>query len=386
MANSWVEVTIEEIKDSSPYSLSMGPFGSNIKTDNFVLEGVPIIRGVNLKEERFHDDNFVFLTETKADELKSANAFPGDIVFTHRGTLGQVGFIPNNSKFKRYVISQSQMKLRVNPFKADPLYVFYFFRSPQGQQALLANTSTTGVPAISSPLSTLRSLKLPLPPLHIQQKISGILDSIDRKIELNQRINQTLEGIAHALFKYMFIENPDRIGWEKTTLSSFAYITSGKRPEDRKNVQNKEYSIPLYGGGGIMGYTNKPLLNEPILLTGRVGTLGLVFRISTPCWASDNTLVLRPKKTEDYEFLYFQLLHTDILNLNRGSTQPLLTQTDLQKTIVKNPSKGLISIFHHNVSSIFDLLESNNKESKNLQLLRDILLPRLMRGENLIND
>ncbi len=105
----------------------MGPFGSNIKTDNFVPAGVPIIRGVNLNADRFLDDEFVYLTDEKADELKSANAFPNDLVFTHRGTLGQVGIIPQNAKFKRYVVSQSQMKLRCNPQKAEPMFVFYFF-------------------------------------------------------------------------------------------------------------------------------------------------------------------------------------------------------------------------------------------------------------------
>ena len=72
--------------------VSMGPFGSDIKTDNFVPRGVPIVRGGNLRGG-FVDDGFVYLSEEKATELKNANAFPGDIVITHRGTLGQVGLI-----------------------------------------------------------------------------------------------------------------------------------------------------------------------------------------------------------------------------------------------------------------------------------------------------
>ena len=144
----------------------MGPFGSDIKTDNFVDTGVPVIRGGNLTHG-FVDDNFVFVSEAKADELRNANAFPGDIVITHRGTLGQVGMIPLTSRHRRYVVSQSQMLLSVNPELASPRYLFDYLRSPTGQHALLANTSQTGVPAISRPTTSLKAIRLLLPPIAI---------------------------------------------------------------------------------------------------------------------------------------------------------------------------------------------------------------------------
>ncbi len=146
--------------------IAMGPFGSDIKTDNFVDTGVPVIRGGNLTHG-FVDDNFVFVSEAKADELRNANAFPGDIVITHRGTLGQVGMIPLTSRHRRYVVSQSQMLLSVNPELASPRYLFDYLRSPTGQHALLANTSQTGVPAISRPTTSLKAIRLLLPPIAI---------------------------------------------------------------------------------------------------------------------------------------------------------------------------------------------------------------------------
>ncbi len=152
--------------------IAMGPFGSDIKTDNFVDAGVPVIRGGNLTSG-FVDDNFVFLSEAKADQLRNANAFPGDIVITHRGTLGQVGMIPLTSRYPRYVVSQSQMLLSVNPEVASPRYVFDYLRSPAGQHALLANTSQTGVPAISRPTTSLKAIRLLLPP-------PGILNVYER--------------------------------------------------------------------------------------------------------------------------------------------------------------------------------------------------------------
>ena len=208
MNSSWITTTIDGIKAKKSNAIAMGPFGSRIRSENFVERGVPVIRGVNLNAERFNDsdENFVFLTEEKADELKSSNAFPGDIVFTHRGTLGQVGIIPENARYPRYVVSQSQMKLSCDPTKAYAPFIFYYFRSPVGQHELLSNRSTTGVPAIAQPSTTLRAIRLSLPPVEEQRAIAHILGTLDDKIELNRQLNHTLEAIARAIFKSWFVD------------------------------------------------------------------------------------------------------------------------------------------------------------------------------------
>src|SRR5207253_2290162 len=128
--------------------VAMGPFGSDIKTENFVSEGVPVIRGGNLTDG-FVDEGFVYLTGAKADQLSNANAFPGDIVITHRGTLGQVGLIPPKSGHSRYVVSQSQLLVRPRPEALPSHFLYLFLTSTAGQHELLTNRSQTGVPAIS---------------------------------------------------------------------------------------------------------------------------------------------------------------------------------------------------------------------------------------------
>jgi restriction endonuclease S subunit len=195
--------TIDEIKASSPNAITMGPFGSNITVDNFVTSGVPVIRGVNLTEEPFNLQGFVFLTEDKADELKSANAFPGDIIFTHRGTLGQVGIVPDNTKYKRYVVSQSQMKLTCNRNNAEPLYVYYFFRSSQGQRALLSNISGTGVPAIGQPTTSLRRIVIPLPRLQEQRRIAKIFSTENEFVQKQYEERSKLETLKKGLMQQL---------------------------------------------------------------------------------------------------------------------------------------------------------------------------------------
>ena len=95
-------------------SISMGPFGSNIKTDCFVDSGVPVLNGSNLQGFKLNEDSFKYVSLEKADSLGKANAYRGDVVVTHRGTLGQIVYIPNDSRFERYVISQSHFRFVCN--------------------------------------------------------------------------------------------------------------------------------------------------------------------------------------------------------------------------------------------------------------------------------
>jgi type I restriction enzyme S subunit len=179
--------------------VSMGPFGSDIKTDNFLEEGVPVIRGKNLGNG-FIDGDFVYLSEQKADQLKTANAFGGDIVITHRGTLGQVGLIPLESRFPRYVVSQSQMVLSVLPNKATPAFLYCYLISSEGQHRLLANTSQTGVPAISRPTTSVRAMEILLPDsIRIIEAFDDTVRPLMRKNSANVSLLRTLAELRDTL-------------------------------------------------------------------------------------------------------------------------------------------------------------------------------------------
>ena len=132
-----------------------------------------------------------------------------------------------------------------------------------------------------------------------------------------------------------------------------------------------------------MGFTNAVLYDERILITGRVGTHGVIQRYSRPCWASDNTLVI---KSDYYEFAYQQLCVVDFHNMNRGSTQPLITQTDLKNVPIVLPDEATLREFEDLGGSLMERYESNVRESERLAEIRDALLPRLMSGELSVAD
>ena len=149
---------------------------------------------------------FNFISHEHAQRLANANVKRGDIVFTHAGNIGQAAYIPNSSMFDRYVISQRQFYMRCDRSKAIPEFIALFFKSPEGRHKLLANASQVGVPSIARPVTYLRTLKMSIPPLPEQRAIAHILGTLDDKIELNRRMNETLEAMAQALFKSWFVD------------------------------------------------------------------------------------------------------------------------------------------------------------------------------------
>ncbi|WP_314733816.1 restriction endonuclease subunit S [Streptococcus suis] len=165
-------------------------------------------------------------------------------------------------------------------------------------------------------------------------------------------------------------------------LGDIASISSGKRPPIKTTEPTDDVKIPIIGASSIMGYTDKILYNHKILVTGRVGTHGIIQRYQRSCWPSDNTLVLQ---SDFYEFVYQVLKHIDFKTLNRGSTQPLITQTDLNKSELYIPSISELLDFETVVGTHMKQYEQNNLENEILFALRDTLLPKLLSGEITIN-
>ncbi len=200
MSADWNTYRIEDIAEK----ITIGPFGSRMKSDAYVVSGVPVIRGTNLTGSKEFSGDWVFITEKLAKQLENCCVSNGDLVFPHRGSIGEVGLVDN--KFPQYMMSSSLMKLRCNPNIADSEFIYYFFKSHQGRYELLKNASQVGTPGIGQPLTSLKNIAIKLPPLEEQRKISKILSDLDDKIHLNTQINQTLESIAQAIFKSWFID------------------------------------------------------------------------------------------------------------------------------------------------------------------------------------
>jgi type I restriction enzyme S subunit len=200
-----IKITLADLA-AEGRSVISGPFGSDIGTQFFQSEGVPVIRGNNLTTDhrKFVDDGFVFVTENKADDL-AAYAVENDLIFTAAGTIGQVGMIPGDSRFEKYVISNKQIRFRADQGKVDLDYLYTWLSSPWIFKAIADRNTGSTVPLIN--LSVVRSLPVSLPKGILEQrKIGKLFRAIDAKIDLNNRINAELEALAKTIYDYWFVQ------------------------------------------------------------------------------------------------------------------------------------------------------------------------------------
>ena len=191
----WKVNRIEEVAER----VAMGPFGSSIKVSTFVDKGIPVISGQHLNGTLLDDNKYRFITEAHAEKLKQANVQRGDVIFTHAGSIGQAACIPQTSQFERYVVSQRQFYMRCDVSQISPLFMVHFFKTAEGQHKLLANTSSTGVPSISRPVTYLRSIKLCLPPKTLCDQFDQITSDLYLKFGWTTAESRTLTALRDAL-------------------------------------------------------------------------------------------------------------------------------------------------------------------------------------------
>lgn len=403
------------IMDDLIYEISMGPFGSDVKKEFYVNNGIPILNGSNLQGFKLQEESFGYLTKEKADTLKKCNAHRGDIIVTHRGTLGQIVYIPSNSKYERYVISQSQFRFRCKADLVDVKYLVYYFHTREGQHKILANASQVGVPALARATSTFRLIDIKLPPLSDQRCIASILSSLDRKIELNNKINADLEEMAQTIFKNWFVDfEPFKDGkfvdselgmipegWKVGTIGDIVEFQNGFTFSSKDFSENGEYKIITIksvqdgclvteGSSKVTEYPTKmpaycKLQSGDILLslTGNVGRCCLV--TETNLLLNQRVAKIKAKECYDNSFSYalFRLKETKelLISISRGTAQANLSPVEASKLPMVIPSEDARKSFSMISDSIMNKIISIHIENSRLSTLRDTLLPRLMSGE-----
>lgn len=386
---NWPLVTLDSIKADVPYACVGGPFGSNLTSKHYVDEGIPVIRGQNLSGSGCFDENgFVFVTPDKADRLRPNLAFRGDLVFTQRGTLGQVGLIPWDSKYDRYVVSQSQMKLTVDAKRVDARYVYQYFRLESTIQEILNRTITAGVPHIN--LGILKAFELPLPPLPAQQAIAEVAQTYDDLIATNQRRIALLEEAARRLYREWFVclrfpghesvAAKDGVpeGWRRDTLDKALFLQRGF---DLPNGARVRGEVPVYASTGINGFHNEARANGPGVVTGRSGTLGVVHYVSQDYWPLNTSLWVKEFRSVSPLLAYFMLSELQLEQFNSGASVPTLDRKVVHQIPVLIPAHDVNKQFDALAQPMFDQIHSLRSSSEAAICARDLLLPKLMSGQ-----
>ena len=380
--------------------IAMGPFGSNIKVSCFVDSGVPVLNGSNLEGFSLSEKAFRFVTKEKADSLNKANAHRGDIVITHRGTLGQIVFIPQDSRYDRYVISQSQFRVRCND-KVLPEYLVYYFHTPIGQHKLLSNASQVGVPALARPSSTFQQIEVELPELSIQKRVVEIITTIQKKIENNQELNDNLEQQAQSYFQELFVDNADP-EWTTGTISDLGTVVGGSTPSKAKpeyytesgiawitpkDLSNNKSKFVSHGENDIteLGLRNSSasIMPEGTVLFSSRAPIGYIAIAAGEVTTNQGFKSVVPKPEIGTPFVYFFLKNTlpVIEGMASGSTFKEVSGSTMKNVPAVIPDAETLAKFSDFCAPIFAQQRILEGQNQSLATLRDNLLPKLMSGE-----
>ncbi|GMU46207.1 MAG: hypothetical protein AMXMBFR26_09890 [Porticoccaceae bacterium] len=260
----------------------------------------------------------------------------------------------------------------------------------------------------------LNRIELTHPGLPEQRAIAHILGTLDDKIELNRRRNQTLEAMARALFKDWFVDFgpvrakmqarepylpadlwqlfPDRLddegkpeGWVYLPVGEFAELKGGKQLEKEKIASSGP--IPVFGGAGVMGYTDSHNADGFVIAVGRVGAYcGQFFSHRGKAWINNNASLIKQTDDDLAEWLFLSLSHADIDVIKKGAAQPFVSNGDIAKLPLMWPTEAMVNAFTDIVGPVREKKDQHDLESRTLSELRDTLLPKLISGELRIAD
>ena len=413
-------VKVESLAASGRYSLVGGPFGSKLTSSDYVEEGIPVIRGSNLNGGRYLDETeFVFVSEQKMRKDLFGNlAHRGDVVFTQRGTLGQTALIPVDARFDAYVISQSQMKLTVDPKKADPRYLYYYFSSREAVQKILNQNSSSGVPHIN--LTTLRNFLVPQVPLHEQRKIADILSAYDDLIENNRLRIALLEETARLLYREWFVHfrfpghehvkitDGLPVGWSKLPVSNLADVFRGKSYKSSELVDwDSQPFINLkcvdrFGGfrtSGLKWFHGEHMEHHRaapgdivIAVTDMTRNAMIVAQAArVPKTVGNNAIYsmdlvkVTPRIDIEPEWFYGMLRFSQFSAVVReeatGATVLHLKPKYIENWEAVVPPTALRGLFSEQFSAILQQVDNLELQNANCAKARDLVLPRLMNGQ-----
>ena len=409
---NWNVHTVNEIRSMDAHSCVAGPFGSKISSKFFVDDGVPVIRGSNLRDDltRFVPENFVFLSETKAQEFRPQLVKGGDLIFTCWGTIGQVGLIPENGPYPEYIISNKQLKLRVNQKIASPLFCFYYFASPLYVEHVRNRNIGGAVPGIN--LGILKSFRIALPPIKVQDGLIEILGSYDDLIENNRRRMALLEDAARQMYQEWFVRLrfpgceharivdgvPD--GWKKGMVSDFYETSSGGTPS-RKRPEYFTGEIPwvktqeLHDGfiidtdekiteAALKNSSAKLFSDKTILVALYGATIGKIGILAVPATTNQACCAIIPTdKSSHYihAFLFFRENKERLVSLSAGAAQNNISQQIIRGFEMIVPKPSLMKSFTESLEPVFEQWLILHRQNHKLRTARDLLLPKLMSGE-----
>ncbi len=394
MGADWEMLPLSE----APLEIIDGDRGVNYpKQADFAASGDCLFLNTgNVTTTGFNFSDCNFISRDKDAALRKGKLRRRDVVLTTRGTVGNVAYFDSSVPYENVRINSGMVLLRADQSRLWPQFLYHFVRSPNfiGQVAALS----TGSAQPQLPIRDIRRVKIPLPPLIEQKAIAAVLSSLDDKIELNRRMNATLEAISQSLFKSWFVgATRDKLpgGWREGTLGE---VAENPRPGVQPNKINSHtpyiglehmprrcIALSDWGYAGELE-SNKFEFKRGDILFGKlrpyfhkVGVAPLDGICST------DILIVRPKQLEWFGFVLGHVSSVKLVNHtdanSTGTKMPRTSWSDIACYEVAIPPENLAAKLSESIRPLIDRIIANIHESCSLAALRDALLPKLLSGE-----
>lgn len=349
-------------------------------------EGAISLSPKNIINGELNLDQCTYIKWDKYYESPEIMINPNDIIITKTGSsVGRTTFV-------RRVVHPMTLNPQLVVLKnisENAEFLSYYIKSALFQSVLKSIVVGSAIPTLSQ--KNLANLIINVPKeVAYQRRIASILSSLDRKIELNNKINADLEEMAQAIFKNCFVDfEPFKDGkfvdselgmipegWKVGCLGDLITIKYGK---DHKKLDDGTF--PVYGSGGFMRFVNSWLYNGESVLIPRKGTLDNIMYVCEKFWTVDTMFFSVPKMDYVMKYVYNYIKRFDFSKMNEGTSVPSNTAARLNKMQILIPTHEVLEMYDETLCPIYNKRKMNDKESRTLSLLRDTLLPRLMSGE-----
>ena len=396
----WKEVRLGDIAD-----VQTGPFGSQLHKSDYIAEGIPCIMPTNIGSHlNFIVDGIAHVSEVDANRLSRHLTEFGDIIYARRGDIEKCAYVTTNEE--KWLCGTGCLKIRCNN-GVNSRFIAYLLSTAECKKWITGNAVGTTMLNLSKGI--LSNLPLLVPSHEDQRRIASILSSLDRKIELNNKINADLEEMAQSIFKNWFVDfEPFKDGkfvdselgmipegWKVGTLRD---ITNNKTAKVKERNDVKVLS-PVTSGELVLSeeYFTKQVFSSSIAKYKIVNkgdfaynparvNIGSIGRNEFDFDGCVSPVYVVFSVLDGYENYFDLFRKTDffkdsVASLAIGGVRQSLSYDDLSLIETIIPSKNIVEKFNNLYNQMKKTIKANKLENSRLSLLRDTLLPRLMSGE-----
>lgn len=388
--SEWKEIELGEVAD-----VQTGPFGSQLKNEQYITGGTPVVTVEHIQDFRIIDFDYPSITDEDKDRLSKYLMKEGDILFTRVGSVDLSAYVSKGQD--GWMFSSRMLRVRPNQ-EINSRFLSYFFQQKSFRDYIINIAVGATMPSINTGI--LKTIPISYPPLEIQNAIASVLSSLDDKIDLLHRQNQTLEQMAEALFRQWFVEEADE-GWEEKLLSEYFQLPGGFAFKSKDYLDVGKYKVITIKGvqDGYLDSSSaarleilpekiKPyqILNTGDILMSLTGNVGRVCLVDEEnCLLNQRVAKIEPINRKWKAFAYFYFRQNEMIErltyLSKGSAQLNLSPVETLAQTEHFPDDSLIDSYCELVNPFLFKIMTNQTQIRTLSALRDTLLPKLMSGE-----